>query len=301
MNRPTEGMIIVAQGLLGENEEFLVYRWSLPSDTKAGASPEAPLQSFFKPTVAPPTTSPTTAAPVSAPQATTTATPTAPSTALMCDQCSAGPFTSALALAGHKGSAHKKRRVKKPGVEGFSSASSPASSASSPASSASSPGSSGAVPASSGAVPITTAQPSQPTSAAPTEPDFRPITLTASPEQAVLSTATTEQIEKTQEQIEKKPEQPAQGPNDSLLSTSQIQAPTATSTAPKEAVKEEIKAIEGASEGSIKFAKVCGLIAKPLQEFKLHFEVNFPKDDMNKAIEAAHCAVVDGKVVFIGG
>ena len=45
MNRPTEGMIIVAQGLLGENEEFLVYRWSLPADTKAGATtPEAPLQ-----------------------------------------------------------------------------------------------------------------------------------------------------------------------------------------------------------------------------------------------------------------
>ena len=124
----------------------------------------------------------------------------------------------------------------------------------------------------------------------------------------MLSTATTEQIEKTTEQIEKKPEhpaqgpeQPAQGPNDSLFSTAQIQAPTAPTTAPKEAVKEEIKAVEGASEGSIKFAKVCGLIAKPLPEFKLHFEANFPKDDMMKAIEAAHCSIVDNKVVFTGG
>ena len=57
MNRPTEGMIIVAQGLLGENEEFLVYRWTLPADTKAGTTPETPLQSFFKPTTTPPTTS----------------------------------------------------------------------------------------------------------------------------------------------------------------------------------------------------------------------------------------------------
>jgi hypothetical protein len=336
MNRPTEGMIIVAQGLLGENEEFLVYRWSLPADTKAGASTEAPLQSFFKPSAAPPTTSPatappitstpTTAAPVSAPQATTTAPPTAPSTALMCDQCSAGPFPNALVLAGHKANVHvpKKasKRMKKPGVGAYSPVSSPASSVSSPGSSGAVPGSSGAVPGSSGAVPaspgavaIITAQPSQPTSTAPTEPDSRPITLTASPEQAVLTTATTEQIEKTTEQIEKtteqiekKPEQPVQGPSDSLLSTAQVQAPnatapatTATTTAPKEAVKEEIKAVEGASEGSIKFAKVCGLIAKPLPEFKLHFEANFPKDDMLKAIEAAHCAVVDNKVVFIGG
>jgi hypothetical protein len=140
---------------------------------------------------------------------------------------------------------------------------------------------------------------SQPPAIAPTEPDSRPITLTASPEQAILPTASAEKTDAS-------PEKPAQGPNDSLLAASQIQAPAASqpqalTAAPKEAVKEEIKAVEGASEGSIKFAKVCGLIAKPLQEFKLHFEVNLPKDDMNKAIEAAHCAVVDGKVVFLGG
>ena len=63
-------------------------------------------------------------------------------------------------------------------------------------------------------------------------------------------------------------------------------------------MKEEIKAVEGASEGSIKFAKVCGLIAKPLPEFKLHFEVNFPKDDMAQGLEAANCSIAGGKVVF---
>ena len=89
------------------------------ADTKAGASPETPLQSFFKPPTPPPTTtSPSTG---SAPQ-TTTPTTSAPSTSLMCDQCNAGPFANALALAGHKTGAHAKKagkRVKKPGV-GFS-------------------------------------------------------------------------------------------------------------------------------------------------------------------------------------
>jgi len=114
----------------------------------------------------------------------------------------------------------------------------------------------------------------------------------------------------TGEKSDQTPEQPSKVVTDSLLATTQVQSPDQTTPQPpdqttpqppKEAVKEEIKAVEGASEGSIKFAKVCGLIAKPLQEFKLHFEVNFPKDDMLKAIEAAHCAVVDNKVVFVGG
>jgi hypothetical protein len=99
----------------------------------------------------------------------------------------------------------------------------------------------------------------------------------------------------TGEKTQQTPEQPSKE-----ATTPQPPAQT-TPQPPKEAVKEEIKAVEGASEGSIKFAKVCGLIAKPLPEFKLHFDVNFPKDDMLKAIEAAHCAVVDNKVVFVGG
>ena len=47
--------------------------------------------------------------------------------------------------------------------------------------------------------------------------------------------------------------------------------------------------------------RIAGLIAKSLQEFKLQFEASFPKDDMAKAIAAANCTIVDGKVVFIGG
>ena len=143
MNRPSEGMIIVAQGLLGENEEFLVYRWSLPSDTKPGTAPETPLQSFFKPATTPPTTSslpvtttttaatpqvtaPTTATPPTTPTTSPTTTPvtTTPptTTALTCDQCSAGPFESQLALVGHKTTTHAKKavkRFKKPGVGSY--------------------------------------------------------------------------------------------------------------------------------------------------------------------------------------
>ena len=65
--------------------------------------------------------------------------------------------------------------------------------------------------------------------------------------------------------------------------------------------KEELKATEGATLPSVKYARIAGLIAKSLQEFKLQFEASFPKDDMVKAIAAANCTIVDGKVVFIGG
>ena len=235
MNRPTEGMIIVAQGLLGENEEFLVYRWSLPADTKAGATPEKPLQSFFKP---PPTTSPTPSpstspSTVSAPQATTPSTPapSTPNTSLMCDQCNAGPFANALALAGHKTGAHgpKKtgKRMKKPGVEAYT----PVSAPSTPIVSTPSPVSSVSAPS------VT----SQPTSAPVTEPESGPIQFVGTPEQATLPTETPEQT--------KKPlDQPSKGPSDSLLNASQVQAPAQTqpqtpqTASPKEAVREEIKA-----------------------------------------------------------
>jgi len=66
-------------------------------------------------------------------------------------------------------------------------------------------------------------------------------------------------------------------------------------------IKEELKAVEGASLPSVKYARIAGLIARSLQEFKLQFEASFPKDDMAKAIEAAHCTIVDNKVVFTGG
>ena len=152
MNRPTEGMIIVAQGLLGENEEFLVYRWTLPADTKSGTALETPLQSFFKPTTtattsSPPVTSaPTTAtSPPTTPTTSPTSTPvTSPlptaqstTTALICDQCSAGPFESQLALVGHKTTTHAKKpvkRFKKPGVGSYTPVKAPTSATSAPTS-----------------------------------------------------------------------------------------------------------------------------------------------------------------------
>ena len=128
----------------------------------------------------------------------------------------------------------------------------------------------------------TTSQHSQPTPTPVTEPESRPITLVASPEQAMLPIATIEKTEKTLEQTEKTLEQPVQGPNDSLLATAQLQASAATIATPiattaKEAVKEEIKAVEGASEGSIKFAKVCGLIAKPLRSSSFTLRLTSPR------------------------
>jgi hypothetical protein len=62
---------------------------------------------------------------------------------------------------------------------------------------------------------------SQPPAIAPTEPDSRPITLTASPEQAILPIESPAKTDAS-------PEKPAQGPNDRLLAASQIQAPAAS-------------------------------------------------------------------------
>ena len=51
----------------------------------------------------------------------------------------------------------------------------------------------------------------------------------------------------------------------------------------------------------MKYARLCGLVKKSLGEFKLQFETNFPGHDIAKVLEAAHCTVVDDKVVFTGG
>jgi hypothetical protein len=77
-NRPTERMIIVAQGVLGENEEFVVWRWTLPSESpKAPAASDKPLSTYFKPSEGTPTPTSTS---TSTPGATT---PTQPSTQVL--------------------------------------------------------------------------------------------------------------------------------------------------------------------------------------------------------------------------
>jgi hypothetical protein len=322
MNRPTEGMIIVAQGLLGENEEFLVYRWSLPSETKPGASsPEAPLQSFFKPSASPPTTATipstsTTSSPLSPVTGTVTESVTTTPTTLMCDQCNAGPFASQLALTGHKTTVHAKKttkRLKKPGVSGYTPVTKQATA-------------SQTIPQTIPPVSPTIAssreitdkpeitasdKAAQPTSGAVIEPDSRPISLVAGSGQAKLPEQNLVSPEQTLVQPEQslvQPDQslvqsdqslvqPKQGPVDTA---SQIQAPVTTVVQAPVTTIIELKAVDGASLPSIKYTKLSGLIARSLNDFKLQFEASFPKDDMIKAMEAAHCTVVDNKVVFVG-
>ena len=55
------------------------------------------------------------------------------------------------------------------------------------------------------------------------------------------------------------------------------------------------------SEGAIKYSKICGLVAKEYSDFLEHFKANFPGQDIQAALEAAHCKVVEKKVVFVGG
>jgi hypothetical protein len=345
MNRPTEGMIIVAQGLLGENEEFLVYRWSLPSDTKPGATPETPLQSFFKPATTPPTTGslpvtspPTTATPQVTTPTTATSPPTTPSTsptstpvssplptaqpsttALTCDQCNAGPFESELALIGHKTTHAKKpvKRLKRPGVGSYAPVKGSTSTVVPPTSPmqgpTTTPTSQTTAPTTETTEPTTeitgisassiamqaTSTATQPPPAPVIEPDSRAVKAAEHAEQAKLPVVPVVEHAK-----------------DSLLSTSTMQSPVVPvvpvaqpTTTPTTTVmqgtqtgaKEELKAVEGATLPSIKYTKLSGLIARSLQEFKLQFEASFPKDDMAKAMDAAHCTVVDNKVVFVGG
>jgi hypothetical protein len=339
MNRPSEGMIIVAQGLLGENEEFLVYRWTLPSDTKPGASSsETPLQSFFKPTTPsttsslPVTTPPTTTPQVTTPTTSATTHPTTPTTtplssttppttgALMCDQCSAGPFVNQLALTGHKVTAHAKKtvkRLKKPGVTGYTPvASQPV------ASQTTAPTTPTVTPTTvtttdsretTAKLEVTaTDKPNQSTPGAVIEPDSRLISLVAGADQAVIpeqkvvpGEQTVVSPEQAVVQADQRVVQPTQGASNSVISASQSQSPTASVVQPPVTtvpgtLKEELKAVDGASLASVKYTKLSGLIAKSLQDFKLQFEASFPKDDMVKALEASHCSIVDGKVVFTG-
>ncbi|MGD0549628.1 MAG: hypothetical protein ABSA81_03665 [Candidatus Bathyarchaeia archaeon] len=54
------------------------------------------------------------------------------------------------------------------------------------------------------------------------------------------------------------------------------------------------------SEGAKKFAKICGLIEKPLKDFEPQFETSFPGEDMEGAIEQGGCEIFEGKIVFTG-
>ena len=68
---------------------------------------------------------------------------------------------------------------------------------------------------------------------------------------------------------------------------------------PEKAPKKPL--LEEPSEGAIKFSRICGLIAKDYSEFLGQFTANFSRQDIQAALEAAHCKVVKGMVVFVGG
>ena len=55
------------------------------------------------------------------------------------------------------------------------------------------------------------------------------------------------------------------------------------------------------SQGAIKYSRICGLIAKDYSEFLTAFTANFKGEDVQAALKAAYCKVVDGRVVFVGG
>ena len=294
MNRPTERMVIVAQGLLGENEEFPVYRWSLPSEsTKALAPTEQALPSFFKPVATPsapavpvptsttrgaPTSAPSTAVPT--PTLAPTAVPTGPapttnvpSTPLVCDQCGTGPFENLLKLQGHKMKEHAPKKRRKKPLPDFTPV--PSSGTSAPAV-------------------ATASAPTTPTASTVTPPTATaPVPFVASPDQGTLPTTPST-------------------PPDSILGAAQIQAPTPALAGPvtapvptPEPVPAQVRAtpelIEGVSEPAIKYARLCGLVKKGLTEFKLQFEASFPGHDIAKVLEASHCTIVDDRVVFTGG
>jgi len=201
MNRPTERMVIVARGLLGENEEFLVYRWSLPSESgKTIAPTDQTLAPFFKPIATnSPTNGPSMATngpsmatpmvgigqksapapvieldsrpaggtstnrPTIAPNALTIASHALPSNnPLVCNECGTGPFDNQLKLQSHKTTAHPVKKARRKKAMADLTAS---------------------------AAPIPTASTSTPlTASAVIPPVPTPIPFTASPEQATLPT-----------------------------------------------------------------------------------------------------------------
>jgi hypothetical protein len=272
MNRPSEAMWIVAEGLLGENEEFLVYRWSLPTEaSKAPASPDqAPLTSFYRPVaaatvpnaplpaVAPAVPAATPTAAPAVPSATSSATP---SKQIHCDVCGTGPFLSQLELQGHMSTAHPVKRSRKPGsksssITGSKKPEEPANVPTAPAN-------------------VPTAPANIPTTPADT-PTSTPVPFAASPEQATL---------------------PATNVPADVQALAQAPAGSVPTSVP---TPEPVPAhVQAASEPAEKYTKLCGLVKKPLAEFKLHFEANFPGQDIAEALEAAH--IVDDKVVFTGG
>jgi hypothetical protein len=293
MNRPTEGMWIVAEGLLGENEEFLVYRWSLPTEaSKAPVPTDQPLTSFYRPVAAatvpnaplppavPPAVSSASAAtptaaptvPTAAPTVPTATSSATPSKQVHCAVCGTGPFLSQLELQGHKSTAHPVRRTRKVGsksssITGSKKPEEPVNVSTAPANVLTVPAD---IPIP--AVPAAPSTPAVEVQAPAAAPVLGPVAPTAS--------ATTL-------------------PTASVVTPSAASVVTPPTASTPASTTPEI--VGGTSAGAEKYAKLCGLVRKPLADFRNQFEASFPGHDIAKVMETAHCTVVDDKVAFIGG
>jgi hypothetical protein len=284
---------------LGENEEFLVYRWSLPSESsKAPAATDQTLPSFYRPVAAasvpnaplppavPPAVSSASAAAPTVPAATPAA---ASSTQIHCDLCGTGPFLSQLELQGHKSTVHPVRRTRKPGSKSSSITESkkPVKTPETPRTPVGTPVDTPTIPTASAPGPLTlsTVVPPVPT----------PIPFTASPEQATLPAAPTSTPSTPAAEVQAPAAAPVPGP------AAPVSAPAPAAAAPTAPASTAPELVGGTSEAAQKYTKLCGLVKKSLAEFKLHFEANFPGQDIAKVLEASHCTIVDDRVVFTGG
>jgi hypothetical protein len=230
----------------------------------------------------------------------------------MCDQCNAGPFESQLALVGHKTTSHAKKpvkRLKKPGVGSYAPVKAPTGVSVPPTSPVQTPISPTSTPTSESientASSIENTASSIENTASSTAMQATS-TATQPPTTAVIELDSGAVKAAEQSKLPVAPPVETGQPIDSLLSTTAMHAPIPTqSSQPSQpgqsGAKEELKAVEGASLPSVKYARIAGLLAKSLNEFKLQFEASFPKEDMAKAIAAANCTIVEGKVVFTGG
>jgi hypothetical protein len=79
-----------------------------------------------------------------------------------------------------------------------------------------------------------------------------------------------------------------------LLAYDKWSTPAIPPKAPEEALKEP-------SEAAIKYTKLSGLIHREYIEFLTQFVAKFPGEDIQEALVAANCKLVDGKVTFVGG
>jgi len=95
-----------------------------------------------------------------------------------------------------------------------------------------------------------------------------------------------------------------------IESKAEVPKPSETIQAPLEAKSEpivqpptaEAPTVEIEVDSNIlRFVKTAAMCRKNFDEFKILFEKMYRKADLFTAIEGAHCQIIDGKLVFLGG